>query len=152
MRAIIATKLWQRKGGGEKDSQYLANTCKEGDNVQRMQTLDTVPLSNGTSQEWNKGAARLTKPTYPTNSSGQDPWGENARGSVHRNGVHGPQKHADNGDGDGVTDEGRNKPDHKLETEKSGVSFAKIRRKECRRTQTTVRRRRRTPGALPTTY
>lgn len=84
------------------------STCErtqEERDVQRMQTPDTMPLSNGSSHERNEGATSLAKPTNPPNSSSQDPRRENARRSVHRNGVHGPQEHADKGNRDGVADE-----------------------------------------------
>ena len=42
--------------------------------VQRVQTFDTMFLSNGPGHEWDDRAARLTKGTDPPNTAGQNPW------------------------------------------------------------------------------
>lgn len=80
-----------------------------------MEALDAMLFRNGTRHERNQRATGLTETSNPPNRASEKPRWENARSLIHRDGVHGPQKHADEGYRNGVADKRWDKPNHKLE-------------------------------------
>lgn len=93
---------------------------------QRLETLDPDLRCERASEEGQRSRACLAEAGDPPNASCEEPGRQHASSVVHDDGVDGPEKDSDEGDGDGTTDEGGDEPDHKLESVPSGVSAVRV--------------------------
>lgn len=74
------------------------------ENLQRLQTPNTLALSNGTGDERNERRARLTEPCDPTYTSRQNPAWKNTSGMIDDNRIDGSEYEANQGNGDATSD------------------------------------------------
>lgn len=87
--------------------------------LQGLQGPYTLPGGNYSCQERKESRTSLTKACNPPNAACKEPMWQNPRSMVHGDRVHGAEEHADERDGQGVSDEGWHEPDDEFKPESS---------------------------------
>lgn len=87
---------------------------QKSQNSQWLKTLDSMFRRNSPCQERKCSTSCLTESSDPANGTCEKPFGKNASGLIHGNGIHRSQKESYNGDSDGSSNQGRNEPNNEL--------------------------------------
>ena len=93
---------------------------------QRLQTLDADLACERAGEELQERGPGLAEASDPANGACEEPRWEDATGVIHHDRIDGPEEHADEGDGDGASDEGRDKPYDELEPALRGKRACKL--------------------------
>ena len=97
-------------------------------NSQWLQTPNPKPRRQHARDKRQHRRPRLPNPADPPEAAGEEPRRERLARLGDHDGVHGAEEEADDGDGDGVLDEGGDLPDGDFEAEELGVRISEWRR------------------------